>query len=352
MVRNHRKTAAIWAGASVLALLLSVSAFADSRPQNESSRHQRDRASAEQSGHGRRDRSSDQALTNRNNEHRPSDNGRVDRNRAYDNNRVGGDRQRVEANQSRRSDMNRDFRGQQRNDTGQYRNDRRSSNQVYRNDAQYRNEAQRSDGRYRNDGQYRSEVQRNDGRYRNDRQYRNDGRRNDGRISGLGRIRSFSHERGGYRIYLDRGNYSYWIPEARLLGRRLAVGLSLRLGGIFRGGLIDVDLLGWPGDSYYNDPYYNDSNYNDRYYAGDGYGYGATDEIRGVVERVDYQSGTLLLRDEYRGGIVTVDMRSIDRRSSRLDFDDMRPGDRVTLSGSWLRGGYFSAMQVDADQAY
>ncbi len=348
-MRNPRKTAAIWVGTSALALLLSVSAFADSRPQNESRRQQRDRASAEQSGRGRRDRPSNQAQTYRNNERRSAENGRIDRNRTYDNNRFGGDRQRVEADQSRRSA---DFRSQQRSDNGQYRNDRRSGNQVYRNDSQYRNETQRNDGRYRNDGQYRSEAQRNDGRYRNDSQYRNQGRRNDGRISELGRIRSYSHERGGYRIYLDHGNYSYWIPESRLLGRRLAVGLSLRLGGIFRGGLIDVDLLGWPGDPYYNDPYYNDRYYNDPYYAGDGYGYGASDEIRGVVERVDYRSGTLLLRDEYRGGIVTVDMRSIDRRTSRLDFDDMRPGDRVTLSGSWLRGGYFGAVQVDAVQAY
>lgn len=155
--------------------------------------------------------------------------------------------------------------------------------------------------------------------------------RHENRISESGKIRSFKQERDGYRIYLDRGNYSYWVPQSHLRGHRLSVGLSIRLGGIFDNGYVVVDDLGWPDDGgYYN----NNRNYR----------YG--DVVRGVVDRVDFRRGTVNLRSDR--GYITVDMRSLSRRDSRLGIDDLRRGDRVTLSGNWVRGGLFDARRIDS----
>ena len=40
-------------------------------------------------------------------------------------------------------------------------------------------------------------------------------------------------------------------------------------------------------------------------------------------------------------------MRDADQRSSRIGLDDLRRGDYVSLSGEWLRGGFFAAYRVD-----
>src|SRR5438270_10074004 len=157
----------------------------------------------------------------------------------------------------------------------------------------------RDNGSHRDNGNYRND----NGSHRNDNNnYRNESRNNN-RFSEQGRVRSFTRERDGYRVFLDRGTHSYWVPASRLGRRQLRVGIDIRLGGIFNGSYVDVDALGYPGDPYYNDPYYAPA----PYYSDGGY-------LSGRVERVDYRSGTLLLRDERSGRVVEVDMRATDRR--------------------------------------
>jgi hypothetical protein len=176
------------------------------------------------------------------------------------------------------------------------------------------------------DGAWRGSRGESRGDSRNNGSYNreNDSRRHDNRISESGKIRSFKQERDGYRVYLDRGNYSYWVPQSHLRGHRLSVGLSIRLGGIFDNGYVTVDDLGWPDDG----------------------GYRSNDVVRGVVDRVDFRRSTVNLRSDR--GYITVDMRSLNRRYSRLGIDDLRRGDRVTLSGDWVRGGLFDARRIDS----
>lgn len=151
------------------------------------------------------------------------------------------------------------------------------------------------------------------------------------RVNATGRVTAFSRERDGYRVQLDRGG-SFFVPQSRIRNRinDLRVGINISLGGIFRGGMINVDAVSWPGD---------DGGY---------YGYGdARGYVRGVVDRVDYRRDVLTLRDDATGRLVDVDLRGTER-SSRIGADDLRRGDYITLSGDWTRGGVFSAYRIDS----
>jgi hypothetical protein len=160
--------------------------------------------------------------------------------------------------------------------------------------------------------------------------------RDNERVTVQGRVQSFRQERDGYRLNLDRDRYSYWVPSShfRNRSRGLRVGINISLGGVFRGGSIYVDNVGWPDDGYYGDRRYNDG-YRDNY-------------VRGVVERVDLRRGTLILRDDSSGCYITVDMRRDDRRWDRsIDLNDLRRGDYVSLSGDWSRG-VFTAYRIES----
>jgi hypothetical protein len=368
-MENPSKIAAKLTIGGALALLIASSAFADSSHQNETRRRERDRSqpSAEQSGgHDRSTNRAAEAERAGRTEVRPEV---VDRNRdsrsensARNDARTSADRNRSQSRDSRsengaRNDSYRNGGDRNRSQSGDSRTEARR--EAARNDG-YRNGNQNDS--YRNNGGNRGSENRNNNnrgynnRNNNNRHEYREGSRNAYR----GTIRSFARERGGYRIFLGGGPYSYWVPDSYLRGHQLRVGLSIRLGGIFNGGYISVDALGWPGynDSYYNQPYYDDVYYDDGY-RNDGYGndsyYGgySDDVVRGRVERVDFRNHTVVIQDDSnRGRYVTVDLRSVDRRNSRLDIADLRPGDRITLTGTWLRGNVFGAAKIEAIDAY
>ena len=176
--------------------------------------------------------------------------------------------------------------------------------------------AQRNDQNgYRNGNQSRDNAYQSRGRVDQANTYRENQRAN---ISG--RVQSFNRERNGYRVNLDNG--SYWIPESRFgnRARDLRVGVSLSLGGIFRGGAFGIDAVSWPASSGYG--------------VDQGY-------VRGVVQQVDYRSGMLTLRDASTGRLFEVDMR--EAGGARVGR-----GDYVTLSGQWIQGNVFAAYRVDS----
>lgn len=177
---------------------------------------------------------------------------------------------------------------------------------------------------YRNNNQSRDNAYQTRGRVDQANTYQNNDRENQ-RTNISGRVQSFSRERNGYRVNLDRG--SYWIPEARFgsRARDLRVGVSLSLGGIFRGGVFGIDAVSWPASSY---------GYDQGYVRGQGF-------VRGVVQQVDYRSGTLTLRDASTGRLFEVDMREAGGAQ-------VGRGDYVTLSGQWIQGNVFAAYRVDS----
>jgi hypothetical protein len=191
--------------------------------------------------------------------------------------------------------------------------------------AQSRGDWNRNDG-----GQNRQQQTQRDNNYRNNDNRDNNSYRENQRVNLSGKVSSFSHERDGYRIRLEGNDHSFWVPESNFRGRQLRSGISIGFGGVFRGGSIYVDAVSWPGDGYG----YNNS----------GYGYD-NGYLRGVVERVDYRDGTLRIRDTRDGRIIVADMGG--DRYSRNELRSLRRGDRVELSGQWLRGGVFGVNHID-----
>jgi hypothetical protein len=210
----------------------------------------------------------------------------------------------------------RTWRDGDRDDTRSERSDRSTRDDQRRND-QATSQRDRNDNTSRNNGTYR-----NEGRSQSSRTYRNNER-----VQTSGRISRYSHERGGYRVWVGGSPYAFWVPEARWRSG-WGVGININIGGVYRDGTIYSDV--------YNDPYYNN-----------GYGY-SSDYVSGYVERIDYRTGTLDLRDDRSGQYIRIDMRSSDSRYNRLDFNDLRRGDRVTLLGSWVRNGIFVAQAIDS----
>jgi hypothetical protein len=225
-----------------------------------------------------------------------------------------------------RYDQSNDRRTQQ-TARGTYDNGNRNDNNYNRNDNNNYNRNDNSNNRNDNSNH-------NNNYNRNDNSNNNRSYRENERVNATGRVTAFSHERDGYRVQLDRGG-SFWVPESRIRNhvRDLRVGISIGLGGIFRGGSINVDAVSWPGD---NGGYYGNNS-----------GYGNEGYVRGVVQGIDFRRDVMTLRDDASGRLIDVDLRGT-QRTSRLDANDLRRGDYVTLSGGWLRGGIFSASRIES----
>lgn len=186
--------------------------------------------------------------------------------------------------------------------------------------AQSRGDWNRNDNR---NGQT-TDARNNDNRAGNDRSNNNSYRENQ-RFTESGKVTSFTRERDGYRVQLDRGR-SFWAPESRFgnRGRDLRAGVSITFGGIFRGGAYSVDAVSWPDQ------------YNGGYANGYANGY-ASGYVRGVVESVDYRGGVVVVRDQATGRLITATVAS----------RGLRRGDLVQLTGQWIRGGVFSVARID-----
>lgn len=132
-----------------------------------------------------------------------------------------------------------------------------------------------------------------------------------------GRVSRVSRHGGGYRVWVSGCNYPFFVPLSHYHRDRFRVGLLINIGGFYnRGGYYD---------------------YYDRYDRYDRYSRG---HLRGVVEDVDYRRGTFVVRSDVSSSFITVVMR--DRRMERI-----RRGDYVELRGSWRRSGVFDASRID-----
>jgi hypothetical protein len=298
-VIGNKQLASRFAAAVAVASLVGASAFAESRPSNETRGRIRDRV-VERSGERNRTSRSDESR-NRGRAAESSIEVRGNRADRSTGGRIERDRTREDRSQSSlesRTDRNRSSR----------------ENNTWRN--QQRNSDSRSRGTYR-DGRYRDNGYR-DNRYRNDSRSGRYGNRSPYHHSG--RVHRVYPYGGGYRVWLTGCNYPFYIPSAYFHRNRFRVGVTIALGGYYNSrGYYD----------YYDD--YDRGYYDSRTSRG---------ELRGVVESVDYRRETFVVRNEATGSFVTVVMRDRGR-------DPVRAGDYVELGGDWTRSGLFEAYRVD-----
>ncbi len=159
-------------------------------------------------------------------------------------------------------------------------------------------------------------------------------------VTAQGRISNLSRHRDGYRVQLDRGSQWYYVPQNAVRGRSgrgidLRIGVNVRFGGYYgNDGYFNVDSC-----DFVDDGYYDDGRYDDRYGN-------RSRTLYGVVQRVDYRRGEVLLRDTRSGRNVLVEMRG-SRNRRGVDLNDLRRGDRVTFIGSWDGRGRFEAYRID-----
>jgi hypothetical protein len=215
------------------------------------------------------------------------------------------------------------------NNTNNDRNGQASSQRDNAN-RQYGNNGHAATQRANGNQTYNNNTQGSYQRANGNRSSDSNGYRENQRINATGKVSSFNRERDGYRVQLDRGQ-SFWVPQSTFgnRARDLRVGVSITLGGIFRGGSIYADAVSWPNEY-------------GQYGYGNGYDRGF---VRGVVDRVDYRTGTVWLRDDASGRLITAD---VNGRALR----NLRRGEYVELSGQWIRGGVFDVARIDNIGSY
>jgi hypothetical protein len=149
---------------------------------------------------------------------------------------------------------------------------------------------------------------------------------NGSRFYGRGRVDRVVPYHGGYHVYLGGWGYPFFVPYRFYDPFRFRIGLFVGFNA-FYDPLGYYSVYGWPG--YYPPPVYaaGPTVYRDGYNNYDG------SELRGVVESIDLRSGTVLVIEDGSNRRTTALLPPRDRR-----VDDIRVGDYVELSGSWVRG--------------
>jgi len=151
-----------------------------------------------------------------------------------------------------------------------------------------------------------------------------------------GRVTRITPEREGYRVMLDRGDYSFWVRDLNM-GRHghgaLRAGINIRIGGFYepRYGYVVADIYDWLDEGPVAPPAYRTAVL-----------------IHGRIDRINRREETLWLRLD-DGRMVNVDMTRNDHHwnNRRVDIDDLHRGDRVTLSGNWTGRDLFLVNHVE-----
>jgi hypothetical protein len=312
-VITDKQLASRFAAAVAVTALVGASAFAESRPSNET-RVRRSESSVEVRG--------ERVERNR------AEGGRIERDRSQDRSdrNDGAVRSTPRTRETSRSTVGSRDNDRRRDTAASRDNDRRRDTAASRNNDRNRNnDRYRDNSRSRNNDRYRDNSRsRSNDRYRDSSRYRGNGSShysNRPSFHHSGRVHRVYPYGGGYRVWLTGCQYPFYIPSSHYHRDRFRIGLTIALGGIYN------------SRGYYD--YYDDYD-RDRYYDVRS----SRGELRGVVESVDYRRETFVVRNEATGSFVTVIHGDRGR-------DPVRAGDYVELGGDWTRSGAFEAYRVD-----
>jgi hypothetical protein len=156
-----------------------------------------------------------------------------------------------------------------------------------------------------------------------------------GRISMQGHVTGLVADGAGYRVTLDNGGYSYWVPAATITDRNIRVGDYVRFGGYGHDGLITVDDAAYLGGPNYR-PYYNGEPM---------YSSAPEGALAGTIQYVNRHYNYLDMRADGTGRMVRIDVRNMDTRGS-VNVWRLRPGDHINVTGGWENRGRFQADRV------
>ena len=169
-------------------------------------------------------------------------------------------------------------------------------------------------------------------RLNNERVFR-DGRR----FFGEGRVSRIVPYRGGYNVFLDGWGYPYFVPFSRFRLFPFRIGLFIRFGAFFDPfGFYSVYDVGVPPYPYSYPAYTAVQPSFDRYDRAT-----TNNDLQGIVESIDDQGGTMIVRDDNSRELVTVNLPN-DR-----SIDQIRPGDHVDFSGDWRGRTQFVADRLE-----
>jgi hypothetical protein len=155
------------------------------------------------------------------------------------------------------------------------------------------------------------------------------------RISTQGTITSMSQEGDQYRIVLNHGSYTYYIPRSMVQSRDIRVGDQVRVGGVVNGDIVNSDYIAFSGDpAYARDPAYRSVPYGQRGW------------MSGTVTEIHQHYHYLTMRDDATGLPVKVDVRQMDEKRS-VNVWRTRPGDHISVNGSWENRDTFQANRVE-----
>ncbi len=155
-----------------------------------------------------------------------------------------------------------------------------------------------------------------------------------GRISMQGHVTALVIDGAGYRVTLDNGGYSYWVPADTISDRNIRMGDYVRFDGYGRDGLVTVDTAAYLGGPEYR-PYNSQPMYSS---APEG-------ALTGTVQSVNRHYNFFDMRADGTGRMVRVDVRNMDTRGS-VNVWRLRPGDRINVTGGWENRGHFQADRV------
>lgn len=156
-----------------------------------------------------------------------------------------------------------------------------------------------------------------------------------GRITYQGHVTSMVTDGAGYRVTLDNGGYSYWVPASTITDRNIRVGDYVRFDGYGNNGIVTVDTAAYLGGPDYR-PYYNNQPMYSSAPAG---------AMSGTVQSVNRHYNYFEMRADGTGRMVRVDVRQMDTRNS-VNVWRLRPGDHINVTGGWENRGRWQADRV------
>lgn len=155
------------------------------------------------------------------------------------------------------------------------------------------------------------------------------------RISSQGPITGVERVGDQYKVTLNNGLYSYYVPMSMVNGRDLRIGDSVRIDGLVSGERVNANMIAFTGEpSYTHDPYYR------------GVPYGSNGWLSGTVQRTDRHLGYVEIRDDATGQLMKVDVRHMNLRRP-VNVWGMRAGDHISINGSWEKRDLFDARRIE-----